>query len=805
ATTTDTPQSSAIAGVDYSNAPGEVKKKALAIGITIADLTYDSQAYFGKYAEVDAAKVISVYAKTSLPYDIKWADVGQSSEQGAGLIGPILGSIVSKVNPNGGIQNGFFTSWGQASANAQDMAVAGSLNIFDVTPSARAFIDEFVKVNQKTTLDGSTAVVRANQEVLVQATSELQTVNLAGNISYLGLPFIPGTAFYGIKSGNAIGAAILILNYTTTTIAEIRKGVTMNARTLYVSATTNSGAINFSQSGGSAAKYGAIGVSAVMTVNNRTIASIDDGVTITLLSGPTQLRNSDGSAIMDGSTPVTVADSLSVLASDDIHIVNIGGGFLRAQSVGVGISAPIAIVNRVTKAFIGNDPDDTTATDDTGSINTTGTIAVKAVNSGYIANVGIAGSYATSKPVDPSDPNAKFTGGAGEFGVGISGDFTMNDVSDRTLAFVRQATIASGTGLSIVATNSTELMALGGAVAISASDPLASSPSGLAGSVAYNKADNETKAFIDASSITLTGNLLVKAEIPKLYFGTGGTKANYIALSAGIGVVLANSISGTSFSVAGSVGYNEIENDTHAFVKGSDVSLNSGTATISAVNDAMVVGVGGTLEYGGRIGVGAAAAINEVSGSTEAYLENTDLTAASVSISANTGGQIIAVAAAFAYSGADPKPPGGFHIEIAITYNTITVATRAYIIGNKTTGGAVTASTGDVTIQVNDTSSIYTGAGAVGVVTGTSSAAGAAIAFNTVTNSSRSSITSAKVTSTAGKVSLTASSRPRIIGIALGVAVSTGQAKFTGAGSVASNTIATAVEASIKTSSTVTA
>ncbi|MEZ0273565.1 MAG: hypothetical protein ACAH88_01570, partial [Roseimicrobium sp.] len=47
ATTTDTPQSSAIAGVDYSNAPGEVKKKALAIGITIADLTYDSQAYFG--------------------------------------------------------------------------------------------------------------------------------------------------------------------------------------------------------------------------------------------------------------------------------------------------------------------------------------------------------------------------------------------------------------------------------------------------------------------------------------------------------------------------------------------------------------------------------------------------------------------------------------------------------------------------------------------------------------------------------------------------------------------------------------
>src|SRR5690606_8894737 len=127
--------------------------------------------------------------------------------------------------------------------------------------------------------------------------AEVETVNMAGNLSFLGLPFVPGTANYGIKSGNAIGAAVLILNYNSTAIAQIRTGVALHAKTLYVAATTSSGAINFAQSGGSASKYGGVGVSAVITVDNLTTASIDDGATLTLLSGPTQLRNSDGSAV----------------------------------------------------------------------------------------------------------------------------------------------------------------------------------------------------------------------------------------------------------------------------------------------------------------------------------------------------------------------------------------------------------------------------------------------------------------------------------------------------------------------------
>jgi hypothetical protein len=112
ATSTDTPQITSISGVDYSDDnPDEVKQKGYAVAISVALYNYDASAYIGKYAEVDAATVITVHGDAALPYDIKWADVGQSNTAGAGLIGPILGGLISKLNPNIGIQNGFFTSW----------------------------------------------------------------------------------------------------------------------------------------------------------------------------------------------------------------------------------------------------------------------------------------------------------------------------------------------------------------------------------------------------------------------------------------------------------------------------------------------------------------------------------------------------------------------------------------------------------------------------------------------------------------------------------------------------------------------
>jgi hypothetical protein len=186
-------------------------------------------------------------------------------------------------------------------------------------------------------------------------------------------------------------------------------------------------------------------------------------------------------------------------------------GVLRSRSVGIGASVPVAEVTRHTKAIIGNDPDDSSATDDSGSITCGGSIGVIATNSGYIANVGVAGTYSTNMPVDPATP-PKNAYGAGYYGIAISGDFSVNDIEDHTLAFVRQATISSATALTVRAQNSTEYMTLGGAVAISANSSISSTNnSSLAGSAAVNTIDNHTKAYIDSSSITISGALTVTA------------------------------------------------------------------------------------------------------------------------------------------------------------------------------------------------------------------------------------------------------------------------------------------------------
>src|SRR5439155_6496628 len=114
-----------------------------------------------------------------------------------------------------------------------------------------------------------------------------------------------------------------------------------------------------------------------------------------------------------------------------------------------------ALVTRHTKAIIGNDPDDANATDDTGSITSGGAIGVNAQNYGFIANVGVAGTYSTNTPVDPDHPPENVNG-MGYYGIAISGDFSVNDVKDYTYAFVRQATILAGSALSVVARNPTE-------------------------------------------------------------------------------------------------------------------------------------------------------------------------------------------------------------------------------------------------------------------------------------------------------------------------------------------------------------
>jgi hypothetical protein len=153
----------------------------------------------------------------------------------------------------------------------------------------------------------------------------------------------------------------------------------------------------------------------------------------------------------------------------------------------------------------------------------------------------------------------------------------------------------------------------------------------------------------------------------------------------------------------------------------------------------------------------------------------------------------VAIAAAIGYSGSDPKPAVGFHAEISLTASTITNTTEAKISGRKTASGSI-ASAGDITVFAEDKSAIYVGSGEVGVTTGTTNAAGAALALNTITNTTRAAVTNATLSVTSGKVTVSTDSTGDIVAVALGVEVATGTAKYSGAGSVATNVISNTIE-----------
>src|SRR5262249_40957565 len=92
-----------------------------------------------------------------------------------------------------------------------------------------------------------------------------------------------------------------------------------------------------------------------------------------------------------------------------------------------------------------------------------------------------------------------------------------------------------------------------------------------------------------------------------------------------------------------------------------------------------------------------------------------------------------------------------------------------------------------------------------GVSAGTTSAAGASIALNTITDAARATVTGATVISNNGKIALLVDSHADIVGIALGVSVATGTANYAGAGSVAANVIVNTLPSYLAGGSTVTA
>jgi hypothetical protein len=303
---------------------------AVAVGST----TNTANAYIDDGAEVSAANLIEVKASTTIenPADFSSAIPSDFWE-----------GFQALSNVEGFLQEGV-TSYLRSSAGADDdtskLTIAGSVNILTFNNTANAYIGAGAQINPDTT----TYVPSDDQTVTVKATNTLETVNLVGVLGFISLTdgWIDDgggfntdklSEFYGTGGKASLGGSYNQISYNTTTQAVIKDGADVYAKKdVIVEAKSNQYDFLMAVAGGEAEKFGISGAVSYAKQNSLTLAQIQSGAVIT-------------------------GGALSVTARDDTKHINVTGGVVVSENVGVGASVGINDIDRQTYAVIGGLPD----------------------------------------------------------------------------------------------------------------------------------------------------------------------------------------------------------------------------------------------------------------------------------------------------------------------------------------------------------------------------------------------------------------------------------------------------------------
>gem|GEM_PF-3223135 len=514
-------------------------------------------------------------------------------------------------------------------------------------------------------------------------------------------------------------------------------------------------------------------------------------------------------------TPTDPLDGVTDVATDQLTGIGIAG----ASSVTILADDARAYINTV------------------GSITATA-VEVLAENRVIVATVTGAVASATSTGASANRNN-----------MGLAGAFSYDELSGKTQAFVEDATMVVGS-LDIEAKRRGEIIAIAGG----GSGASGSSGMAVAGSVAVNKIADTLDAHVANAHITSIGDVSVTASEGSLIWslagamafgGSGGfgvaigvnligttevpaiteayVQASTIEIAAGVLEITATidtpgadsnpricavtgsygqgqEEAGTGF--AGMIAVNVIHGETRAFLKETLLTETPnvpGTVglRVDAEDDSAIIAVSGAVGVGQTTGVGAAIGYNEIRATTEAYLDDSDVTVSgTVEVIADSttkiGGCVVGVgvgtgASALALAGSSAT-------------NVIALTVDAHVaLGSTVHAGDA------VDITATDHSEIVSVGGGVTLSMSGSRGAGVAIGYNRISNGIAAFIDDSEVSSAASHIAVVAVSTPLLVGIA-GAGAGAGGAATTisGAGTIVINSIANAIDASI-TQSVVTA
>jgi hypothetical protein len=730
-----------------------------------------------------------------------------------------------------GLASNLFNSWVTSQASSAQVSVGGSLSVTIYTNESIAKIGAGAQVNQNTDSRFRTG----NQSVEVIANTAMHLIEIAG-VGGLGFNLEGGVeAFHHFKGGrviqgigelvnpfgavgeveNGIGASLLVNVTTNNTQALVDNGAAIftgpatlkpeDERGLMVAATQDIFNFALAEAGTSGSDFSVAGSITVGVANTTTVANVASGA---LVAG----------------------EALHVVANDNLERISIAGAVVSGEAVGVGLSVGINVINRDTEAYFGNSRDQTAGTAGT-SIHLDGPLDVAATSTGELWAFSLAGLF-LNNPDLPEDP-VREPGFIGplpaplmpdETGIGIAGAAGVNMITEVTAAYINDQGTVDVHQIDISADDATRLVAANGGLALA--NQTGATDSGMfAGALGFNSLTATTLAFISGPEIKVrsdpgdTGDkLTLKAT----------REGDVIAAGAGIG---AQVVGGNAITVAGSVGINEITDDTEAWLANVNTmrTLNpgefdvEGAATLTASDTSSILSIGGGLaitispfmrDSSLTLTLGVAGTGNVIDNTIKAFMDHSNLKAeGNVELTADSAPTI----SAFTFAGSVTAQSGGLGGDGfagtgagATSINQINSTVWARLEANSDV-----ETDGSIGLAATDASQVTANAGGFGIslsLVGDSSvdvAIGASFAENQITNDVQAVIDTS--TASAGQnVALTATSNGAAIhaltiGASLAVDIGNREGILgSGAGALSFNIIRNTVETAVNGGSSVT-
>lgn len=480
---------------------------------------------------------------------------------------------------------------GAASLSLGNVAVGGAIGNNYIGNTTAVLVDDVVVsgvVTHTSTLAGGTGAVTveafSNEDLKAMAAA---ATGSAGNVSVSGSvvnSIINNSTTAQVNDSVVTGGSAAIKASDTGTIASLGGSVAISFGTAAVGAAavintitnnTKAGADNTKITVTGAADVGAsntqkidsIGVAGAVAAD----AAVSVSLTVNTITNDTDARVANKSTITSAGGSVTAADSSAVQTIAGAAAV----GF-SAAAVGGAIS--VNTITNDTTAYV----NDSTLAPGAGAFNTT------ANSTGSIKSLAAAGS--------------------GSGGASVAGSVAVNTIVNKTEAQMEGSSVtsASSGNIGVSATDSSSIDGFAGAVAVGA-------VASVGAAIASNTIANNIGARVlgnagQTALIAGAGNLTVSA------FSNSAIKGAAAGLAAD-----------ASVGVAGTLVSNIISTSVESAIdKNADVDI-GGTAAVAAKNRDQITTVAGSAGIGlAAAGVGAAGAINVITGTTRAQIGDND-------------------------------------------------------------------------------------------------------------------------------------------------------------------------------------